>query len=123
MSEDKVDVNQLNSAKERLRDALTRLEAIVENKLESSGSQSESDIARELGHTREALKEKHQELEALKNSAHSDSEVEHLRQENQKLQAEVGRRVEESKDIKRLNKRVSVRVDSLISELEAVLLQ
>jgi hypothetical protein len=114
---------RLSDSKERLRDALLRLEAVVDTRVQMvAESANDSEVASKLAEVTSTLQAKEQELESLKESADSgEGAVVHLREENQKLQAEVGETLESNKDLKKLNRRVGVRVDSLIAELKAVM--
>ena len=93
---------ELDIAKEKLRKALGRLEDIVERKIkESGGGQAVGEVLKEI----QGLKE----------------ENSHLREENQKMQANLGSEKKKNQDFEDVREKVTAKIDGLVKELSSVL--
>ncbi|MDX1949965.1 MAG: hypothetical protein SFT90_05640 [Rickettsiales bacterium] len=108
-------MNKLDEAKTNLKMVLDRLEKSIQDNLKSNNAALIADF--------ENLKKANQNysLEILKLKASLDdrnSEINHLREENFQIQAELGKERERSVKLEAKNNEASRRVDMIISEFK-----
>ena len=97
----------LEQAKEQLRSALGQLEKVVNSKLAKNQEGQEVDTG--------ALKHAEEKVKTLK------EENAHLRDENQSLQAHLGREQSVARNQERINKEALGQVNGIIRELHSIL--
>lgn len=103
----------IDGAKERLRSALSRLENVVEGKIEAARKQAKVPAPAnnaEIAETKEKLEE-------------SKKETEHLREENRALHSQVGAAQEKTRALEKVNSKATERVDALIKDLKKIMVE
>lgn len=104
---------KLEISKERLRNALTRLEDVVQKKIKLVESRAKAQIANaQKGGDVSVIR---QEVDKMKN------EINHLIEEKSELQNQVGKEKEANRNLKLINQEASKRVEDLISELKEII--
>lgn len=99
----------LDNAKERLRNALSQLEQTVDERLEHAKKASgDSATVKEFTELKDRLQ-------------NAEEENTHLREENQRLNAQTGKEKDEQDSLRETNNHAVERVNGLIVELEAML--
>jgi len=101
----------LDTAKIKLRDALSRLEKTVEEKIKAATnltSSSDSQISIDFSSAKDELNE-------------IKKENEHLREENSALQSKAGSEELKARSLKEANNKVTKRIDKIISQLNVTI--
>ena len=105
-------MNNLDKAKKNLRDTIERLENAVEKKLEQTQNSLALDTAKKIETLNQEITDLH------KNYDDKKDEISHLREENSKLQAEVGQGINLRKEMEIKNRETAKRIDELIAEVK-----
>ncbi len=110
----------IDQAKARLRKALSRLEDIVEQRLEEAKKSTKVEV-QETGIDPAALAEKNKEIEQLKEKlASTEAELLHAWEENNSLQTALGAERESTKALRHISTQISQDLGQSIAQLESI---